>query len=389
MQLLITQISATDKMNTLIADSNLSHIGSKEDRAAKNAAAEIEVNWDGVGMEIGIKIWRVENKNENGVAKFGINPWPMNLYGDFYTGDSYIVLSTSKDDSESLLYDIFFWIGSESSTDEYGVAAYKANELDDLLGDAPVQHREVQYNESNQFMSLFDRQGGVGMKYLDGGIDGGFRHVREKDESILPNRLFHIRRVNRRIRCLQVPVKCDSLNQGDTFVLDAGSVIYTWFGAESSPFEKSKAGTIAHNLANSIGRKGVRQESDVEDENEAFWNLLDGKEEIKESEEFDDFDLPQIEEPKMYILNDDNNELTVESITPAEQSSLNSDDVCLITGKSVFVWVGKGSTKREQQEAMRMTQTFLKSVEKNNGESLNVVRILEGQEHRIPDWPFN
>ena len=54
-------------------------------------------------------------------------------------GDSYIILSTTEDEEDgSLLYDIFFWIGSESSQDEYGVAAYKANELDDLLGDAPV-----------------------------------------------------------------------------------------------------------------------------------------------------------------------------------------------------------------------------------------------------------
>ena len=59
-------------------------------------------------------------------------------------GDSYIVLQTSEDEDGALFWDVYFWIGSDSSQDEYGVAAYKANELDDLLGDSPVQHREVE-----------------------------------------------------------------------------------------------------------------------------------------------------------------------------------------------------------------------------------------------------
>ncbi len=39
--------------------------------------------------------------------------------------------------------------------DEYGTAAYKTVELDTLLNDAAVQHREVQGAESQTFRSYF------------------------------------------------------------------------------------------------------------------------------------------------------------------------------------------------------------------------------------------
>lgn len=54
------------------------------------------------------------------------------------------------------------WDKSKRSLqDEETAAAYKAVELDDLLGGTPVQHREVQGHESQLFMSHFHAQGGI------------------------------------------------------------------------------------------------------------------------------------------------------------------------------------------------------------------------------------
>jgi gelsolin len=64
-----------------------------------------------------VQIWRVENmRDDNGNPKFGINPWPEEQYGEFYSGDSYIVLETTKDEnSDKLNFDIYFWIGEHST----------------------------------------------------------------------------------------------------------------------------------------------------------------------------------------------------------------------------------------------------------------------------------
>ena len=114
-----------------IEETNLAGIGSDEDKALKEAAAKIDFNWESAGQSPGLEIWRVENtRTENDNPDFGIKVWSKVRYGEFHRGDSYIVLLTREDDdSDALIWDVYFWIGSESSQDEYGVAAYKANEL--------------------------------------------------------------------------------------------------------------------------------------------------------------------------------------------------------------------------------------------------------------------
>ena len=54
-----------------------------------------------------------------------------------------------------LSQNIHFWIGKDSSQDEQSCAAIYTTQLDDYLGGSPVQHREVQYHESDTFRGYF------------------------------------------------------------------------------------------------------------------------------------------------------------------------------------------------------------------------------------------
>ena len=75
-------------------------------------------------------------------------------------------------DFRDLASRLLFTLGQQSSRDEQGACAVLAVHLNTLLGERPVQHREVQGNESDLFMSYFPR----GLKY----------RVRRTSESSFP-----------------------------------------------------------------------------------------------------------------------------------------------------------------------------------------------------------
>lgn len=383
-------------MDTPLEESNLAHIGSDEDKAAREAAAKLELNWEGCGKDVGIEIWRVENKrDENGNPDFGINEWPKSQYGEFYSGDSYIVLKTSKvPGEEDLQWDIYFWIGSQSSQDEYGVAAYKANELDDLLGDEPVQHREVQGLESREFSDCFPQ----GIRYLKGGISSGFRKVGADSDTGAerPNSLLLVRKGGKRgspIRSHGKPVATSSLNQGDAFVLDTSAVVYTWYGSDCSPFEKQRAvevadSIVAHRAGHSKVLADITSGSHDDDAVAAFWDALGGEGDIAPASDVTDEDIAKEEEEKptkMAILNDEDSHLVITEVDPPSQDKLETGLVALLDiGSDVVVWIGKESTKREQAQAMTMVGTYLKTHKRQN--NTRVHRIKEGKESRCSFW---
>lgn len=74
-------------MDTPLEESNLAYIGSDEDKAAREAAASLEMKWEGAGKVPGVEIWRVENRrDEYDNPVFGVELWPKHRHGEFYNG---------------------------------------------------------------------------------------------------------------------------------------------------------------------------------------------------------------------------------------------------------------------------------------------------------------
>jgi len=274
-------------------------------------------------------------------------------------------------------YDVFFWLGAETSQDEAGTAAYKTVELDDLLGDQPVEYREVQANETKKFLDLFPK-----ITILSGGVDSGFRHVKPEDYK---PRLLHVSGYQKHVQVSQVPLNIESLNDSDTFVLDAGLKIWQFNGTKSTAWEKRKANAIVDELTAS--RNGKVQKSYIIDGLkdkgsqliEEFWNFFGGRpNEIKDEAEAKE--SPQVE-LSLHHITDASGVLEIKEISRGklDKSKLNSDDAFIVdAGGQLFVWIGKGSTKNEKREAMAYAVRYLG--EQGRSADVPICRVMDGQE---------
>jgi gelsolin len=354
-------------MAAKLEDSNISNYGSKEHKDLKLAAAKTEKAWEGAGKAVGIQIWRIE--------KFKVVAVPKEGYGKFFSGDSYIVLHTYKHpESDKLLYNVHFWLGSETSQDEAGTAAYKTVELDDLLGDLPVQYREVQGCESKEFLDLFS--GAIIIQ--KGGIDSGFNKV--KPEEYKP-RLLHMKGNNKGVRVSEVKLDAKSLNDGDVFLLDCGLTLYQWNGKTAGIFEKRKANEIIQNIKKERNGKPVSKVlDDLEDEPE-FWKLLGGKP-AKGSIAAATSDDVKVEKVKdLWEVSDKTGELKITKVASGgiKKSELKTDEVFILDlGDAAWAWVGKGASKQERAKGIQYAVDHFKKQGKSD--HIPISRVCEGGE---------
>jgi len=382
------------------SDSNIDGYGGEEHEKMKAMAAAAEINWEGAGTEVGLQIWRVENKKGN----FGVNHWPKDKYGQFFDGDSYIVLHTYKvpagpaeegeeaaaegeeeDADGALAFDLYFWIGKDSSQDERGVVAYKTVELDDYLGGKPVQCRCVQGYEPERFMQLFADKGG--MIVMAGGIESGFNIV--KPEEYEP-RLLQVKGKGKNIAIAQVPFAATSMNKGDVFVLDGGLQLYQWNGPECNPNEKVRARMVVEEIyANRQRGDGIVKTPIFMDDDDCdeFWELLKGSpEDVLSAEAGGADEEVEKSDPELFCISDKTGSIKYERVAVGKlkKSMLGTGDVYVVdTDTEVYVWVGAGANRREKRCAMLFAQDYL-SCDDGEHENSPITRLHE----RDPVLPY-
>lgn len=326
-------------------DSNLALFGSDTEKQVKKDSALTEAAWNGAGQEVGLQIWRIN--------KFKVEHWDKEQYGDFYNGDSYIVLNTYKNEGEDeLQYDLHFWIGKYSTQDEYGTAAYKTVELDTLLDDKPIQHREVQSHESRMFKDYFDS-----ITLLKGGADTGFRRV--LPEGYVP-RFFHIQKQfnSKKITFTQKALKKANYNDNDVFILDLGDTIYQINGPDCSHDEKFKA---AQEIANLKGVRGKAKNETIEgnpfDDPTIGPHFNDGAKKDKPA-------AAAFGGNKLFAISDNDGSLDMDPVEQVSKDSLNPDNVYALDSENcLFVWIGSGASVDERKNAMSYACNYLAKTE--------------------------
>lgn len=353
-----------------IAETNIALLGSQLEKDVKLAAAEGEDAWKGAGTQVGLEVWRIE--------KFQVVPVDKDQYGEFYSGDSYIVLKTYKKspDGDALAWDAYFWLGSETSQDEAGTAAYKTVELDDVLGGAPIQHREIEDHESPSFLANFKK-----FQVLSGGVDSGFRHVTPETHR---TRLLHVKGSSmKRMVIRECPeVSYKYLNHGDVFILDTAMTIYQWNGNECGVMEKAKAAEVSRAIDDQ--RKGIPAVVVIEagDSDDAdFFKALGDQGEIRSAAEGGADKLAQTFEKKLFQLSDATGDMsfTEKASGKVAKGDFDANDVFIFDcGTEIFVWVGKESSADERRGGLQYAQNYLRNFERPI--FLPITRILEGNE---------
>ncbi|KAJ5817041.1 Gelsolin [Penicillium robsamsonii] len=361
-----------------IKDSNVELIGSDLDHRVKYNSALTEPAWQTIPKVPGLTIWRIEN--------FQVIPWPSDKTGEFYDGDSYIVLHTYKVGDDKLGHDIFFWLGSKTTQDEAGVAAYKTVELDEFLHGAATQHREVQQHPSDEFLALFRNY-----RIRSGGVRSGFTHVdpeaQARPEVLTLLRVFKhpgIARVDSLI-VHEVEPKWESLDESDVFVLDKGDKIWVWQGKKCSPMEKAKAAQVVNDMTQAK-HVDVEVLSQLESRSKIFVDLLGGRDVAPSTLEAP---RPGRTRPrKLFRLSDASGELSFDLVKNGDRvdrSDLDGKDVFLYdTGNRIWVWQGSEASAREKAMWLKVAQCYVRKIEESQESSeaylTPISKVAQGHE---------
>ncbi|XP_043272595.1 protein flightless-1 [Venturia canescens] len=325
------------------------------------------------GRVPGLSIWEIENFLPNQIEEVA--------HGKFYEGDCYIVLKTGVDESGSLLWAIYFWIGEKATLDKRACAAIHAVNLRNFLGAQCRTIREEQGDESDEFIMLFDSD----ITYIEGGrTSSGFYTV---EDTPAITRLFRVHAAGASIHLEPVPVSVSSLDPGYVFVLDTGSKIFMWYGTRAKNTLKSKSRLMAEKI-NKNERKNKSEiiTEIMGTESEDFWSCF-GSKVVTPNSILDHVDpnfvpivprlyqvrlgmgyleLPQVEVPNGKLTN----------------NLLNNRNVYILDCYlDVYVWFGKKSTRLVRAAAVKLSQELFNMIERP--EYAMVTRLQEGTESQI------
>uniref|UniRef100_A0A8C1E5X4 Villin-1 n=2 Tax=Cyprinus carpio TaxID=7962 RepID=A0A8C1E5X4_CYPCA len=291
----------------------------------------------------GLQIWRVENME--------LVPCPSNTFGQFFEGDSYVILYTHKT-SNNYTYDIHYWLGKETSQDEQGAAAIYTTQMDEHLGGAAVQHRETQGHESATFQGYFKQ----GIIYKKGGVASGMKQVETNTYNI--RRLLHVKG-NKHVVAGEVEMSWKSFNQGDVFLLDLGSLIIQWNGPKSNRMERLRGMNLAKDIRDRErgGRVQVTvvegdDEKSSEDAMKLMIKAMGEKKQIKDAIPDEIVDEKLKTAIKLFHISDAQGNLVVQEVAvkPLTQDLLKTEDCYLLDqgGIKIFIWKGKKASKTER-----------------------------------------
>ncbi|XP_023619951.1 LOW QUALITY PROTEIN: villin-like protein [Myotis lucifugus] len=307
-----------------------------------------------------LHIWIIENLK--------LVPVPEEAYGNFFEEHCYVVLHVPQSlrATQGTPKDLHYWIGKKADAEAQGAAGTFVQHLQETLGNATVQHREVQAHESDCFCSYF-RPGGH-VNYRKGGLASALKHVETNMCNI--RRLLRIKG-RKHVSATEVQLSWESFNKDDIFLLDLGKVMIQWNGPKSSISEKARALALTCSLQDRE-RAGRAQIGVVENEAKAS-----GLMEIMETvlgrrlgslyAAIPSRSINQLQKARVHlyhIYQKDKDLVIQELATRLLTQDLLHEEECYILdhgGCKIYLWQGRRSNHQEKTISFSQAQGFIQA----------------------------
>ncbi|KAL7976452.1 hypothetical protein Chor_008401 [Crotalus horridus] len=307
-----------------------------EERMPDNASGKLEV-------------WRIENRE-----MVPVNP---KTYGQFYSGDCYLVLYTYTKSGRPY-YIIYMWQGRHASVDEITACAFNAVQLDQKYGDEPVQVRVTMGKEPRHFLAIFKGN----LIIYEGGISHG-----QKTGPEPAIQLFQVRGTDEfNTKTVEVPARASSLNSNDVFVLKTNQ--------GCSGDEREMAKTVADIIS-----KWDKQTILEGQEPAEFWVALGGKAPYASDKRFQER-VPHYQS-RLFECSNQTGRFIMTEIVDFGQDDLDEEDVMLLdTWEEVFLWIGRGANSYEKTESISAAKEYLKNHPAGRDAATPIIMVKQGHE---------
>ncbi|XP_070570156.1 advillin-like isoform X2 [Ptychodera flava] len=328
--------------------------------AEPERAAQSKMVDDGTGTK---EIWRIEN--------FDKVPLEKNLYGQFFGGDCYVIKYTYEVNGKPN-YIIYYWQGLDSTADEKGTSAAMTVALDDEVGGAAVQIRQVMGKECNHFLAMFQGK----LIIHQGGKSSAFKNSSQKDKAYTGGvRMFQVRGTSElATKAYEVDAVAASLNSNDVFVLQTPKNIYLWCGKGCSGDERE----LAKQICKSISQREYTMVPEGQEPTD-FWSSIGGKAPYASTPRLQESELDH--PPRLFQCSNASGSFRVEEVDDFTQEDLIEDDVMLLdTWDELFIWIGSGANDTEKKESINTARDYIKTDPSGRDEDTPLIAVKQGFE---------
>ncbi len=307
-------------------------------------------------------IWRVEG--------FEKAPYPTELFGQFFSGDSYVIMTSYKTSNRDN-YLVYFWQGRDSSINEKGASALLTVDVSAEFEGAP-QIRVTQQHETRHFMALFKNHivihNGKYVNYAN----------RMKQSAV---RMFDVRLAsecrdmkNSSLRSIETyDVGKEQLNSNHVALILARKSATVWKGKFSHATELDAATNLArkllHNGSTSGSNRGSTPSStavkvvDQGEETDEFFKMLNinavDRISFKKQSKATMEEQSARQLKRLYVFNGSTGAVVVDRVFNMAQEDLDNSHVLMLdVDTEIYVWVGTQSMTFVQKMAMEVALKY-------------------------------